>query len=70
MKYEKLQDTECVVIVCWNFLRQFFIILKMLKHVNNIYIYVWVVCFLRKKTKKIKQIGWRKEEILECITPD
>ena len=64
----KLQDTECVVTVCWNFLRHFYIILKMLKNVNNIY--TWIVCLLRKKTKKIKLIGWRKEEILECITPD
>ena len=27
----KFQDTECVVIVCWNFLRQFFYYLKNVK---------------------------------------
>ena len=32
----KLQDIECVVIVCWNFLRQSAIILKMCKNVNSI----------------------------------
>ena len=59
MKYEKLQDTECVVIVCWNFLRQFFIILKMLKNVNNIYIYM--DCLFPKKENKESKTDWLAE---------